>query len=201
MTEPLAALRRAARARPKPTGPRCDMCAVPIPDEHRHVVDLEQRSLMCSCVACHLLFADEHAQLRYRAVPDRYLALPGPGLDERAWDELQIPVGLAFLFRNSVQDRMVACYPGPAGATESELPLNAWDALVARHPALRTMRPDVEALLVRRDRSGANGCYLVPIDVCYELAGALRTRWHGFDGGTEAHRAIDAFFTRLRERT
>ncbi|WP_328477985.1 DUF5947 family protein [Actinoplanes sp. NBC_00393] len=199
MTDPLAALRRAARARPAEAeaAPRCDMCAAPITPEHRHVVDLHRRSLMCTCTACHLLFTDEHAQLRYRAVPDRHLALTGAALDDRAWDELQIPVGLAFLFRNSSQDRMVACYPGPAGATESELPLAAWDRIVEGHPVLRGMLPDVEALLVGRDA----GSYLVPIDVCYELTGALRTRWRGFDGGREAHEAMDAFFTRLRARS
>lgn len=173
------------------------MCATPLPDEHRHVVDLHRRALMCTCPACRLLFAGEHADLRYRAVPDRYLAFPRAAFGEHAWDLLQIPVGLAFLFRNSTQDRMVACYPGPAGATESELPLTAWESLAARHPALRTMRPDVEALLVRR---GA-GCHLVPIDACYELAGVLRARWRGFDGGREAHRALEDFYTRLRARS
>jgi hypothetical protein len=199
VTGPLGALRRAAQSRPPAAAaPRCEMCAVPIPAGHRHVVDLNRRALMCSCTACHLLFTDEHAQLRYRAVPDRYLRFTGAALDDRSWDALQIPVGLAFLFRNSTLDRMVACYPGPAGATESELPLSEWDGLVARHPALRTMRPDVEALLVRRPDQGG---YLVPIDACYELVGALRTRWRGFDGGREAHEAIDAFFTRLRTRS
>jgi hypothetical protein len=43
-------------------------------------------------------------------------------------------------------------------------------------------------------------CYLVPIDVCYELVGELRRLWKGFDGGTEAHAALEAFFDRVRER-
>jgi hypothetical protein len=108
---------------------------------------------------------------------------------------------LAFLFRNSVQDRMVAFYPGPAGATESELPLPAWNRMVARDPDLCVLRPDVEALLVRRSGSGATSCHLVPIDACYELVGQLRNLWRGFDGGREAHDAIDAFFARVRARS
>lgn len=32
--------------------------------------------------------------------------------------------------------------------------------------------------------------FLVPIDVCYSLAGALRLAWHGFDGGTEVRRIL-----------
>jgi hypothetical protein len=193
---PLAALRRIAQSRPAPPVERCDMCATPLDAGHQHVVDLQTRQLMCACRPCYLLFTDDGAHLRYRAVPDRYLSFAGPVLDERAWDELQIPVGLAFLFHNSVQDRMVAFYPGPAGATESELDLPAWSRIAAGHPVLATLRPDVEALLVRR---GAPA-YLVPIDACYELIGRLRTRWRGFDGGQEAHAAVDAFFDRLRER-
>ena len=41
-------------------------------------------------------------------------------------------------------------------------------------------------------------CFLVPIDACYELVGELRRLWRGFDGGSEAHDALDAFFDRVR---
>lgn len=194
---PLTALRRIARRRPAPPPELCEMCATPTEPGHPHVVDLQARRLMCACRPCWLLFTDHHADLRYRAVPDRYLRFAGPVLDERAWDELQIPVGLAFFFRSSVQQRMVACYPGPAGATESGLDLPAWERIAADHPALATLRPDVEALLARR---GAPG-FLVPIDACYELVGRLRTRWRGFEGGPEARDAIDGFFARLHERS
>ncbi|MCX4679112.1 DUF5947 family protein [Streptomyces sp. NBC_01433] len=203
---PVAALLRVGRNRPEPvTGERCDMCAAPVGEEHQHVVNLESRSLMCCCRACYLLFTDDEARLRYRSVPDRYLAFEGLPLDARAWDELQIPVGLAFLFRNSAQDRTVAFYPGPAGATESELPLDAWNTLVEASPELSTVRPDVEALLVRRTdgggREGVTSCHLVPIDACYELVGRLRTLWRGFDGGQEAHAAMDAFFEQVQARS
>lgn len=199
---PLATLRRIARQRPTPPdGERCDMCAEPIGPEHGHVVDLGSRALLCACRPCYLLFIDEHAELHYRAVPDRYLDFGGQVLDDRAWDELQIPVGLAFLFRNSLQDRVVAFYPGPAGATESELPLDAWTRILDRRPELGALRPDVEALLVHRTADGSGGCWLVPIDACYELVGRLRTRWRGFDGGQEAREAIDEFFARVRSRS
>jgi hypothetical protein len=195
---PLAALRRVTQSRPAPLdGERCDMCAADIGADHQHVVDLRSRSLMCSCRPCYLLFTDERANLHYRSVPDRYLSFAGPVLDERSWDELQIPVGLAFLFRNSVQERMVAFYPGPAGATESELPLEAWQQIVARNPQLSVLRADVEALLIRKGGS----CHLVPIDACYELVGRLRTLWRGFDGGQEARDAMDEFFARVHARS
>jgi hypothetical protein len=179
------------------------MCATPIPDEHDHAVDLEQRGLLCTCHGCYLLFAPDGAGgARYRAVPDRYLSFPGFALSPGQWDSLQIPVAVAFFFVNSMLDRVAAFYPSPAGATESLLSLDAWGEVVAANPGLATLRPDVEAFLVRADRSGgaAAECYLVPIDACYELVGQLRRLWRGFDGGQEAHDALEAFFAGVRAR-
>jgi hypothetical protein len=179
------------------------MCAEPIAETHPHVVNLESRALMCTCRGCYLLFTAEDAELRYRAVPDRYLSFPDFDLGPGQWDSLEIPVGLAFLFRNSVQGRTIAFYPGPAGATESELPLEAWDSVVAANPQLGLLRSDVEALLIRAPERGRSGftCNLVPIDACYELVGRLRQLWRGFDGGTDAHDAMDAFFASVSQRS
>jgi hypothetical protein len=199
----LSGLRRVVVNRPAPpTGERCEMCAEPISAEHQHVVNLESRGLMCTCRGCYLLFTAEDAELRYRAVPERYLSFPGLDLDARQYDELEIPVGLAFLFRNSVLGRMVAFYPGPAGATESELPLQAWSRIVAANPQLGVLSADVEALLVRGTDAGRNAfsCHLVPIDACYELVGRLRLLWRGFDGGSEVRQAMDEFFAAVAER-
>lgn len=200
---PLATLRRIRSTRPVIVpGERCEMCAEPIAEEHQHVVGLETRSLMCACRGCYLLFTDQHATLRYRAVPDRYLSFPDFVLDATAWDDLQIPVSLAFVFRNSVQERVVAFYPSPAGATESELPLESWDRLLEANPGLALVLPDVEALLVYRSEHGRGdfGCLLVPIDVCYELVGTMRNTWRGFDGGSEARTAMEEFFARAEAR-
>jgi len=202
---PLAGLRRVVTTRSPPIeGERCEMCAEPISAEHQHVVNLESRGLMCTCRACYLLFTAEDAELRYRAVPDRYLSFPDFDLDGRQYDELEIPVNLAFLFDNSVLGRVVAFYPGPAGATESELPLAAWTRIVEANPELGMLRPNVEALLIRgadvqsEGRASAHGnefsCHLVPIDTCYELVGRLRLLWRGFDGGSEVRAAIEEFF-------
>jgi hypothetical protein len=178
------------------------MCAEPITDDHPHVVNLESRALMCTCRGCYLLFTAEDAQLRYRAVPDRYLSFPDFTLDARQYDELEIPVGLAFLFNSSVLNRTVAFYPGPAGATESELPLEAWTRVVEANPQLSVLRADVEALLLRgTDRGSEFSCHLVPIDACYALVGQLRRLWRGFDGGTEAHQAMDDFFAEIAARS
>jgi len=184
-------------------GERCDMCATPIPGEHAHVVNVESRNLLCTCRACYLLFTSEGAaQGKFRAVPDRYLYAPSFAFGDAQWDALEIPVRIAFFFLNSSLGRVVAFYPSPAGATESQLPLEAWQEVVQANPVLETLAPDLEALLVygRRDRSGFD-CFLVPIDACYELTGVVRQRWRGFDGGAEAWQEIEAFFTRLREKS
>ncbi len=137
---------------------------------------------------------------RYRAVPDRYVSLEDLVLSPGQWDSLAIPVSVAFFFFNSSLGRIAAFYPGPAGATESELPIDAWDEIVAANPSLATLQPDVEAFLVRADPvSSRVRCFLVPIDDCYELVGHLRRLWRGFDGGREAHAQLDAFFARVRE--
>ena len=207
---PLGTLRRITASRPTASADeRCDMCSTPVPGEHQHVVDLTSRSLMCTCRPCYLLFTDQQPELRYRAVPARYLSVPGFLLGQSDWDDLQSPVGLAFLFRNSVQDRVVAFYPGPAGATESELSLAAWDRVLATNPGLDTVLPDVEALLVRdagRDAGPDAGqagftCHVVPIDACYELVGRMRRTWRGFDGGQEARAALDDFFAMVDARS
>jgi Family of unknown function (DUF5947) len=193
---------RANRRSPEPVGERCEMCAEPIADEHQHVVNVEGRQLMCVCRGCYLLFTDTLAELRYRAIPDRYLSFPGFALDRRKWEALQIPVGLAFFFRNSALDRMVAFYPGPAGATECELDMGAWNDIRAADPRLDTLADDTEALLVRvpDDETVPPTCYLVPIDACYEFVGRLRTLWRGFDGGQQAREYIDEFFANLAAR-
>jgi hypothetical protein len=175
-------------------GEKCEMCAEPISDGHGHVIDLESRTILCTCRGCYLLFTHRGAGgKRHRAVPDRVRHLPRFEPGAALWASAGIPVRTAFLFRNSVQDRIVAFYPSPAGATESLLPLGMGDDLLA------DVTDDVEALLVNQLDDGFEG-FLVPIDVCYELVGLVRTTWRGFDGGTEAHEAIDGFFARLRER-
>ncbi|MGV9817034.1 DUF5947 family protein [Nocardia xishanensis] len=203
MTSPFGVLRRltAPRPAPVPAGERCEMCAEHIGEPHQHVVSIEGRQLMCVCRACYLLFTDSAADLRYRAVPERYLAFPDVVVDQAEWDALEIPVGLAFFFRNSTLGRTVAFYPGPAGATESELPLPKWHAILERHPELDIAADDVEALLIRMPhRGGPGACLLLPIDACYEFVGRMRLLWHGFDGGQEAHRYIEEFFAAMTSR-
>jgi hypothetical protein len=193
---------------------RCEMCRDVLGERHGHVVDLEKRSLACTCRACYLLFTHEGAAGGlYRAVPEHVYHDPGRPLTDADWNELQIPVAMAFFFHNSALDRVVAGYPSPGGATECELDLAAWDRLAAAHPLLGTLAPDVEAIFVNRADDGSVGpggqlpqtppkyeVFLIPIDECYALVGELRMKWQGFDGGAEAREALAVFLDGLRRR-
>ncbi len=181
-------------------GAVCDMCGEAIAEDHSHVVNIESRSLMCTCRGCYLLFTSEGAaQGKYRCVPDRYLYDPSFHLTTQQWDDLQIPVRLAFFFYNSSMGRFVAFYPSPAGATESLLDMDTWSGILASNPLLADPRPDVEALLINKHDDGFEG-FLVPIDACYELVGIVKMHWKGFDGGEEAWAGIDSFFGSLRDK-
>ena len=180
---------------------RCEMCAEPIGEWHGHVVNIESRGLMCTCRPCALLFTKEGAAGgRFKAVPERYKYAADVPLAAASWDSIGIPVAMAFFFTNSALGQTVAFYPSPAGATESQLSLEAWTDLLAATPAMADLSPDVEALLVNKSANGFE-CFLVPIDACYELVGLVRMHWKGFDGGQEAWDAIDGFFDAVRERS
>lgn len=177
---------------------KCEMCATPVGERHGHVVDIENRSLMCACRACFLLFTSENADgARFRAVPERYLHDEDRPLTPAEWGGLGIPVASAFFLRGD--NGISAFYPSPAGATECLLDLQAWADLAAAHPLLAEAAPEVEAVLIRGTDDEVE-CYLVPIDACYQLVGTVRMYWKGFDGGQEARAMIDEFFAGIRSR-
>jgi hypothetical protein len=147
-----------------------------------------------------LFAAPGAARGRFKVIPKRYAQVPAALFSDLQWDALGIPIGLAFFFENSATQRVISFYPGPAGATESLLPLDAWRELRERDATIASVVPDVEAVLVYRPRDGDAQAYVVPIDVCYELAGLIRTNWQGIHGGDEAHRRIGEFFAHIGEQ-
>jgi hypothetical protein len=179
----------------------CELCSEPIPAEHRHLVNLESGELLCACRPCTVLFdRNEAGGNHYRLVPDRRSRVVDFELDDLAWEELRIPVDMAFFFWSTRADRVVALYPGPMGATESLLELPAWQAIEAANPLLADLEPDVQALLVNRAK-GAREYWVVPIDECYALVGLIRTRWRGLTGGREVWDEIGGFFEALGRRS
>jgi hypothetical protein len=180
---------------------QCELCAAEVAPQHGHIADLQRASLLCACRACYLLFTQRSAAGgHFLAVPDRYLYDPDGVMSPAEWDQLEIPVGLAFFLRTSRDGgQLTGFYPSPAGVTECRLDLQLWDRLVAKYPLLGAPVDDVEAALISRSEDGV-ACFLVPIDACYELAGRLRLHWQGFDGGTEARASIAAFLADVRHR-
>jgi hypothetical protein len=178
---------------------RCELCGEVIPANHRHLLDLRSRELMCACQACKILFDRKEAGVgHYRLVPDRRLRIEGFRLEDEDWAALEIPVDMAFFFHSTRDERVSAFYPSPAGPTESLLRLDAWQDIERANPVLLSLDPDVEALLVNRAR-GARQHFIVPIEDPYRLVALIRSRWRGLTGGQEVWEGIESFFAELAE--
>ncbi|OLT17017.1 hypothetical protein BJF79_18085 [Actinomadura sp. CNU-125] len=192
---------------------RCDLCAEPVPDDHggghAHVLDERGTGLLCACRACALLFErdaagrDAEGRGHFRLVPGRRLRLP-----DLPVDDLGVPVGLAFFVRHE-DGEVTAHYPSPGGATRCDVDAAAWKTVAERCEPLRTMVPDVEALLVHTGRSApgeaaaggvADQRWIVPIDECYRLVAAVRLSWKGLSGGKDVWPEIERFFVELGAR-
>ncbi len=203
---PLDVLRQFARKREaRPPAEQCELCSAEIAANHRHLLEISNRTLICVCRPCSILFGDPVAGGgKYRLVPARYLKLQDFQMTDEQWDELMIPVNMVYMFHSTSTNRVMAYYPSPAGAMESMLSLQGWDELVSSNPILNDLEPDVEALLINRvqNRGSENyrEHYIAPIDICYELVGLIRLKWRGLSGGEEVWQAIANFFTSLRSR-
>ncbi len=189
--------------RPRDPRERCDLCGAGLHLQHQHLFEPAARKLICSCNACAVLF-HAHGETRYKRVPSRIRALQDFQLTSMQWDDLMIPIGMAFFVGSSVEDKVLAFYPSPAGATESIPSAIVWDEIVKQNPVLEEMEPDVEALLANRIEcsrtEGSGEYYVVPIDRCYELVGLIRSQWRGLSGGSDVWKQIGSFFEELRTR-
>lgn len=192
-----AASRYAAGAGAVAAEERCDLCHMTIPDDHRHLLHLAERRIVCACEAC---WAMRSGDPDYRPAGMRTLWLEGFDCDDALWGRLRVPIGLAFLMRTTVTDGALAFYPSPAGATESELPDGAWEALVERNPILAGLDPDAEALIINRLADPPEYA-IAPIDQCYALVGLVKSRWEGISGGDALVLAVPEFFAALRARS
>ncbi len=190
------AVRPADRPRAAPVE-RCDICNSTVPDDHRHLLHLVERRIICSCEACWALHSGD---AEYRPAGMRTVWLEGFKCDAELWGRFQVPIGLAFFMRSSVTEGVVAFYPSPAGATESELSLEAWEALIELNPVLADLEYDGEALIVNR-LSNPHQYVIAPIDQCYALVGLIKSRWEGISGGNVLAEAVPEFFAALKART
>jgi hypothetical protein len=189
---PIAALR--GFVRPREPEERCDTCGAGLTEQHGHTFDPVSRRIRCACDPCEILYGGE-----YRPIPRRIRVLRDFVISDAQWDDLMIPISLAFFSHSTPLNRMFALYPGPAGAAESLLRLEAWEEISAANPELRSLQPDVEALLVNRV-GAAREYFIVPIDECYRLVGLIRLHWRGLSGGAVVWGEIGRFFAELRRK-
>jgi Family of unknown function (DUF5947) len=190
----LARPRNGALATDEADTERCDLCGITIPDDHRHLLALVERRIVCSCEACWAMRAGEGD---YRPTGNRTLWLPDLDVPDDLWASFQIPIGLAFFMHSTVTSCVVAMYPSPAGATESELHFETWRRMVELNPVLEQLEPDIEGLIVNRLTDPAVYA-IAPIDRCYALTGAIKLTWEGISGGTGVSEAVSRFFDDLR---
>jgi hypothetical protein len=175
---------------------RCDLCGTSVLDDHRHLLHLVERQIVCVCEACWALRAGDP---ELRPAGSRTVWLDDFRLPDELWASFGIPIGLAFFLHSSVTNCVVALYPSPAGATESELRFDAWDRLRTLNPVLDGLEPDGEGLIVNRMADPPTFA-IAPIDRCYLLVGLIKASWQGISGGSEVEQAVQAFFAQLRER-
>jgi hypothetical protein len=174
----------------------CDLCSGTIPADHRHLLHLIERRIVCSCEACWAMRAGEGD---YRPVGNRTLWLEDLQIPDDLWASFQIPIGLAFFMESTVTNCVVAMYPSPAGATESELHFESWNRMITLNPVLAGMEPDIEGLIVNR-LSEPPAYVIAPIDTCYALTGTIKASWEGISGGGAVEQAVAGFFESLRGR-
>ena len=173
---------------------RCELCGVGLSEGHRHVLHLVDRSILCSCEPCWALKAGDP---NLASCGTRVAWLEDFELDDQLWAAFGVPVALAFFLRTG--NGVAAIYPSPAGATECELELPAWERLAAVNPVLDGLQPDSEALVVNR-LAIPHQFAIAPIDECYRLVGLIKSQWEGISGGGAVERAVPEFFKRLQER-
>lgn len=189
---------------------RCGLCAGPVAERHRHVLDAhdaqatdsagtggDAAGLMCVCVPCAMLFGRDGAGGgHYELVPERRTRLA-----DVSTEPLRVPVGLAFFAKQS-DAAVLAHYPSPMGTTRSDVEAADWAQVETASAALAGMRPRVEALLVWTSVGGARReHWILGIDECFRLAALVRRNWSGMSGGTALWRAVAGFFEELNDGT
>ena len=172
----------------------CDLCGIGIPEDHRHLLALSERRIVCACEAC---WAMRSGEGDYRPTGNRTLWLPGLDVPDDLWASFQIPIGLAFFMESTVTACVVAMYPSPGGATESELHFDSWSRMRELNPVLDGLEPDIEGLIANR-LSDPPIYVIAPIDRCYALTGTIKARWEGISGGPGVEAAVAEFFDALR---
>lgn len=183
---------------PKPVfDEQCDLCGMPIPTRHRHLLHLEERRICCVCATCWALRSGDAV---YRPTGNRVLWLDDFNLPDELWASFGVPIGLCFFFNSGTANKIIGLYPSPAGATECELYLDAWEELKKLNPVLDTLQTDIEALIINR-LADPPQYSVAPVDQAYELVGLIKAKWEGISGGPELKEAVSLYFEGLKQES
>ena len=166
---------RAARPRGASRDGRCELCPIGIGEDHRHLLHLDERRIVCVCETCWSMRSGDAGvppARRAHAVARGLRACP-----TTLWAAFQIPIGLAFLMRSSVTRRGRRALPEPGrrdgvraradgvgravrgqpGPRPPRARRRGADRRPARRPAPLRDRPDRPVLPARRPDQGALG--------------------------------------------
>jgi uncharacterized protein DUF5947 len=178
----------------RPSFEYCQLCSAPIHSNHRHMMAVDRRKIICTCDPCALRFQNV-AGGRFQLIPSQARPLPDFQMTDAQWRAFALPIDLAFVFCNIAQ-KFTTVYPGPAGPIESAIHPASWETILAGNAELDDLKPNVEALLINR-LGAAREYFIAPIDVCYELAALIRKNWRRFAGGPTVWQEIERLFARM----
>ena len=92
----LHSLKRFTRSRPQVE--RCELCSTALAPVHQHLLDRASRQVTCACDACAILFCDQQDG-KFLRVPRRVRQLHDFSFTALQWEELRLPINLAFMLR------------------------------------------------------------------------------------------------------
>ena len=154
-----------------------------------------------SCASARRCWALRSGDAEYRPTGDAHrcgcesFELPGRAVGERSRSRS----GSRSSWQSSVAGCVVALYPSPAGATESELHFAAWSRMVELNPVLAELEPDVEGLIVNR-LSDPPATRSRRSTAATRSTGRSRRSWEGISGGRASSGAVAGFFERAAGR-
>jgi Family of unknown function (DUF5947)/AIR synthase related protein, C-terminal domain len=93
---------------------KCEFCGAGLAPEHRHLLEVAKRRIVCTCSPCAFRFQDVVGG-RFKLIPSEVRCLPEFDLTASEWENLALPINLAFFFYSTSQQKMNAMYPSPAG--------------------------------------------------------------------------------------
>ena len=161
-------------------------------EDHRHLLDLEERRIVCVCPNCWSMRSGDASSGRRLA----HAWLDDFELSDELWAAFQIPIGLAFFMR-SRRPAGSSAVPEPGGRHRVRARPRAWDRARGGQPGARAARARRRG--ADRQPPARPAAYAIaPIDRCYRLVGIIKANWEGISGGARSRRRRRRFFDDLR---